>query len=142
MKLKLWSCVFAAAISAQAIAQTASTASSAIPADQALTATNGVTARCMARTTTKRDGHDWTFVVPVPTDRQADFTAKGFQPAACGQLLSQLADHKRFVCEIAKGNDMVQEQTEAQLGIDARKLCAAAKMLLPDSAADQASQTN
>jgi len=132
MRLKLWSCALVAGISAQAIAQTAPPTLSS-PAGQALSA-NGVTARCMARATTKHDGHDWAFVVPVPADSQADFTAKGFQPVACGALLAQLADHKRFVCEIAKGNDMVQEQTEAQLGIDARKLCAAAKRLLPDTA--------
>ena len=112
----------------------------AIPAEQALSA-NGVTARCMVRTTSKHDGKDWDFVVPVPADKQADFQTKGFHPAACGKMLSQLADHKRFVCEIAQGNDAVQQQTEAQLGIDARKLCAAAKLLLPDTT-DQASQTN
>lgn len=133
MKLKLWSCVCAAVISTQAIAQTASTASTAIPADQALTAANGVTARCMARTTTKHDGHDWAFLVPVPSDKQADFAARGFAPVACGKLQAQLADHKRFVCDLAQGNDDVQAQTEAQLGIDARKLCTAAKMLLPDT---------
>jgi hypothetical protein len=110
------------------------------PADQLLTA-NGVTARCMARTTTKHDGHDWTFMVPVPSDKLADFTAKGFQPATCGQMMGQLASHKRFVCEIATGNDSVQEQTEAQLGVNGRKLCAAAKLLMPD-AADQATQAN
>jgi len=136
MRLKLWSCALVAGISAQAIAQTPPP-TLPIPAEQALSA-NGVTARCMARTTTKHDGHDWAFVVPVPSDKQAHFTAKAFQPAASGKMLSQLADHKRFVCEIAKGNDSVQEQTEAQLGIDARKLCAAAKLLLPDTA----SQTN
>jgi len=76
--------------------------------------------------------------VPVPADKEADFAAKGFAPAACGKLVAGLGDHKRFVCEIAKGNDSVQEQTEAQLGIDARKLCAAAKVLLPDAA----NQTN
>ena len=133
--------LIAAALSGSAIAQKPSLPPPATgPADQLLTA-NGVTALCMARTTTKHDGHDWTFVVPVPSDKQADFTAKGFQPAACGQMMGQLARHKSFVCEIAKGNDSVQEQTEAQLGIDARKLCAAAKTLLPD-AADQAAQAN
>jgi hypothetical protein len=131
--MKLWSCVLIVALSASASAQTIAPATS-IPASQLLTAPNGVTARCMARTTTKHDGHDWTFAIPVPSDKQADFAAKGFQPAACGNLLSQLADQKRFVCDIAQGNDMVQEQTEAQLGIDARKLCAAAKLLLPDTA--------
>jgi len=133
--------LIAAALSGPAIAQTKALPPPASgPADQLLTA-NGVTARCMARTTTKHDGHDWTFVVPVPSDKQADFTTKGFQPAACGQMMGQLASHKRFVCEIAKGNDSVQQQTEAQLGIDARKLCAAAETLLPD-AADQAAQAN
>ena len=112
----------------------------AIPAEQALTA-SGVTARCMVRTTSKHDGHDWEFVVPVPAGKQSEFETEGFHPAACGKMLSQLADHKRFVCELAKGNDSVQEQTEAQLGIDARKLCGAAKLLLPDTA-DQASQSN
>jgi hypothetical protein len=135
MKLKLWSCACAAMISTQAIAQTAATsATSAIPTEQVLTAANGVSARCMARTTTKHDGHDWTFLVPVPSDNQADFTARGFEPAACGQMLSRLADQKRFVCDLARGNDDVQDQTEAQLGIDARKLCAATKRLLPDTA--------
>jgi len=140
--MKLVGCaLIAAALSGPVIAQTKAFPPPATgPADQLLTA-NGVTARCMARSTTKHDGHDWTFVVPVPSDNQADFTAKGFQPAACGQLMGQLASHKRFVCEIAKGNDSVQKQTEAQLGIDARKLCAAAKTLLPD-AADQAAQAN
>jgi len=132
MRLKLWSCALVAGISAQAIAQTAPPPTLSIPADQALSA-NGVSARCMARTTTKHDGHEWAFVVPVPADSQADFAARGFLPASCGKLVAQLADHKRFVCEIAKGNDSVQEQTEAQLGIDARKLCAAAKLLLPDA---------
>jgi hypothetical protein len=104
-----------------------------IPADQLVTAANGVSARCMARTTTKKDGRDWDFIVPVASDKEADFTGKGFKPAACGKLLSQLADHKRFVCEIAQGNEAVQEQTEAQLGIDARQLCAAVQRLLPDT---------
>jgi len=130
--MKLLSCALIVALSGSAIAP-ATAAPPTIPADQALSA-NGVTALCMARTTTKRDGHEWNFVVPVPPDKQADFTARGFVPAACGQMISQLAIHKRFVCEIAKGNDSVQEQTEAQLGIDARKLCAAAKTLMPDTA--------
>jgi len=91
MRLKLWSCALVAGISAQAIAQTPPP-TLPIPAEQALSA-NGVTARCMARTTTKHDGHDWAFVVPVPSDKQADFPAKGFQPAAGAKMLSQLADH-------------------------------------------------
>ena len=136
--MKLLSCALIVALSGSTIAQAA--APSDIPAGQAMIA-NGITARCMARTTTKHDGHDWSFVVPVPPDKEADFQARGFQPAACGGLIGQLASHKRFVCEIAKGNEGVQLQTEAQLGIDARKLCAAAKALLPD-AADQAGQAN
>ncbi len=136
--MKLWSCVLIVGLSASAGAQTAAPPPTLpIPADQMLTAANGVSARCMARATTKHDGHDWSFVVPVPSASQADFTAKGFQPAACGPMTSRLADHKRFVCEIAQGNDAVQQQTEVQLGIDARKLCAAAKTLLPDSADKQ-----
>lgn len=110
----------------------------AIPAEQALTA-NGVTARCMARTTTKKDGHDWEFVVPVPPDNEADFQGKGFQPAPCVKLNNKLADHKRMMCELARGNEAVQRQTEAQLGVNARKLCAAAKTLLPDTATDRPS---
>jgi hypothetical protein len=139
--MRLVGCALIACLAGTAIAQTTTLPPpTAAPAEQLLTV-NGVVARCMARTTTKHDGHDWTFVVPVPSDKQADFIPKGFQPAACGQMMGQLASHKRFVCEIAKGNDSVQAQTEAQLGIDARKLCAAAKTLLPD-AADQAAQTD
>ncbi len=139
--MKLWSCVLIIGLSAQVEAQALAPAPD-IPANQLMTAANGATARCMMRATTKGDGHDWSFVVPVPADNQADFVAKGFQPAACGELSSALASHKRFVCEIARGNDAVQEQTEAQLGIDARKLCAAAKTLLPDTTADQSTLAN
>jgi hypothetical protein len=135
--MRLWSCALIVCLSVQASAQTGGTAKADIPANQLITASNGVTARCMARTTTKGDGHDWTLAVPVPSANAADFTAKGFQPAVCGDLLTHLADHKRFVCELARGNDDVQAQTEAQLGIDARKLCAAAKALLPDAATTQ-----
>jgi hypothetical protein len=141
MMLKLWSCVLIAGLSTSAVAQGAGSAKADIPANQIVTAANGASARCMARTTTKHDGHDWDFVVPVPSDKQAEFATKGFQPVACGQLIAQLASHKRFVCEIAQGNEAVQAQTEAQLGIDAKKLCAAAKALLPD-AADQSSAAN
>ena len=132
---KLWSCVLIVGLATPVAAQTLP-AQAAIPAEQALSA-NGVTARCMVRTTSKHDGQDWDFVVPVPSDKQADFKTKGFHPAACGKMLSQLADHKRFMCELAKGNDAVQQQTEAQLGMDARKLCAAAKLLLPDTGVEQ-----
>ena len=135
--MRLWSCALIACLSTAAVAQTAGTAKVDIPANQLMTAANGVTARCMARTTTKGDKHDWSFAVPVPASAQAEFAAKGFQPAECGQALSRLADHKRFVCEIAQGNDAVQLQTEAQLGIDAKKLCATAKALLPDSDNDK-----
>jgi len=137
--MKLWSCVLIVGLSASAGAQTAAPPPTLpVPADQMLTAANGVAARCMARATTKHDGHDWSFVVPVPSASQADFTAKGFVPAACGPMTSRLADHKRFVCEIAKGNDAVQARTEQVLGIDARKLCAAVTALLPDTATTQA----
>ena len=141
MMLKLWSCVLIAGLSTSAVAQGAGSAKADIPANQIVTAANGASARCMVRTTSKKDGRDWDFVVPVPSDKQADFQAKGFHPVACGQLASHLADHKRFVCEIATGNEAVQAQTEAQIGIDAKKLCAAAKVLLPD-AANQATQAN
>jgi len=140
--MRLLSCALILCLSAQVSAQTVGTAKTDIPTNQLITAANGATARCMARTTTKADGHDWTLVVPVPSANAADFAAKGFQPAACGALATRLADHKRFVCDLARGNDDVQAQTEAQLGIDARKLCAAARSLLPDTAASQTNQPN
>lgn len=139
--MKFWSCVLIAGLSMPLNAQTLSPATS-IPADQVLTAASGVTAQCMARTTTKHDGHDWTFVVPVPADVQADYAAKGFQPTACGTLSAGLADHKRLVCDLATGNDTVQVETEAQLGMDGRHLCEVAKRLLPDKAASPVAQVN
>lgn len=129
--MRVWPCVLILGVATSAIAQTGAF-KNAIPPDQLVVAPNGVNAQCMARTTTKKDGHDWSFAVPVPAGKQADFAAKGFQPAACAAFALQLAKHKDIVCEIAKGNEAVQKQTEAALGVDARKLCAAAKMLIPD----------
>jgi len=133
MKLKLWSCVLVAGISARAIAQTGSTGASAIPADQLLTAPNGVTAQCMARTTTQSEHANWPLVVPATSANQAAFAAKGFVPAPCGSLATDLVTLKADMCNLAQGNDAVQRRTEQVFGIDARKLCAAVTLLLPDA---------
>jgi len=135
MRLKLWSCALVAGMSAQAIAQTAPPTLS-IPADQALSA-NGVTARCMARTTTQSEHPNWSLVVPVPADKQAEFAAKGFAPASCAGLGAELARFKAQMCDLAKGNQAVQARTEQVMGVNARKICAAARALLPDTATTQ-----
>jgi len=135
MRLKLWSCALVAGMSAQAIAQTPPP-TLPIPAEQALSA-NGITARCMARTTTQTEHPNWSFVVAVPPASQADFAAKGFVPASCGGLGTKLAGFKADMCDLARGNDAVQDRTEQVLGINARKICAATKLLLPDAATTQ-----
>jgi hypothetical protein len=137
MTLKLWTCALAAGLSAQAIAQTASMAAPAIPADQVVTAANGVTARCMARMTTQSENPNWSFVVPVPDSAQADFSAKGFQPASCAGLGVELTKFKADACDLARGNEAVQRRNEQVFGIDARKVCAAIKQLIPDGASTQ-----
>lgn len=133
LKLKLWSCALVAGMSAQATAQTAPPTLS-IPTEQVITAANGVSARCMARTTTQKENPNWSFVVPVPAANQADFAAKGFAPAACAGLHVNLAKFRADACDLARSNDAVQARTEQVLGVDARKLCAAAKLLVPDAA--------
>ena len=130
--------LIAAALAGPAIAQSvALPPPAAAPAEQLLTA-NGVTARCMARTTTQSEHPNWSFVVPVPPGKQADFAAKGFMPAPCAGMTVNLARFKKDSCELAKGNEAVQRRTEQVFGIDARKTCAAITLLVPDSAADQA----
>ena len=134
--MRLWSCALIVCLSAQASAQTVAPPPT-IPTNQLLTAPNGVTARCMARTTTQTENPNWTFVVPVPASAQADFSAKGFQPASCAGLAVELARFKADACDLAKGNDAVQRRTQHVFGIDARKMCAAIKQLIPDSTTAQ-----
>ena len=99
-----------------------------------LLATHASAATCMSRTTTQTDAPNFEFVVPVPDAKVSDFTAKGFKPAPCKGVALNLAKHKAMVCDLARGNEVVQQRTEQVLGIDAVKMCAAAKVLLPDSA--------
>jgi hypothetical protein len=136
MMLKLWSCVLIAGLSTSAVAQSAGSAKADIPASQIVTAANGASARCMARTTTQTEHPNWQFLVPVPIANQVDFAGKGFQPVACNGV--DVARFKADVCDLAKGNDAVQARTEQIYGINARKMCAAAKLLLPDAADAQA----
>lgn len=95
--------------------------------------TAGHAATCMSRTTTQTDAPNFEFVVPVPDAKASDFTQRGFKAAPCKGLALNLAKHKAMVCDLALGNEAVQKRTEQVLGIDAVKMCAVAKVLLPDS---------
>jgi hypothetical protein len=92
----------------------------------------------MSRRVTKGGGRPFDFVVPVPASLAAQFTDKGFAPATCTEGAMQRAVRfKASMCELARGNDAVQIRTEEVLGFTATKLCAAAKLLLPDGPTTQ-----
>lgn len=96
--------------------------------------TAGHAATCMSRTTTQTDAPNFEFVVPVPDAKASDFTQRGFKAAPCKGLALNLARFKAIACERAQGNQAVRKRTEQVLGIDPVKMCAAAKLLLPDGA--------